>query len=109
MTIKGTMFIDGSAYINNGTVNKYTGQGVIYMSGTLLIKNSSLCGAIYNGACDTRTYQASPAQGSDLNSNLLCFVTGHLASGGQVPAGDSAQLVSGTLQGALYAANNIDI
>jgi Tfp pilus assembly protein PilX len=107
MTIKGTVFIDGDAYIQNGAINKYTGQGAVYLGGTLLIKNSSLCGAIYNGACDLRTYQASPAQGWDPNSNLICFVA--KSTGGQVNIGDSIQLVSATLQGAAYAAGNIEL
>ncbi len=107
LTIKGTMYIDGDVYIQNGAVNKYTGQGVIYVGGTVLIKNSSLCGAIYNGACDMRTFQSSPAQGWDPNSSLICFVA--KATGGQVSAGDSVQLVSATLQGAAYAAGNIDV
>ena len=46
LTVRGTMFIDGSAKIDNGLTNSYTGQGVIYMSGTLLIKNSKLCGQL---------------------------------------------------------------
>jgi len=107
MTLKGTIFIDGDAYIQNGAINKYTGQGAIYLGGTLLIKNSSLCGAIYNGACDVRTYQASPAQGWDPNTNLVCFVA--KATGGQVSTGDSIQLVSATLQGAAYATGNIEL
>jgi hypothetical protein len=110
LTIKGTMYIDGDAYIQNGAVNKYTGQGVIYLGGTLLIKNSSLCGAIYNGACDMRTYQSSPQQGWDPNSNLICFVAKNVASGtSQVNTGDSIQLVSATMQGAAYAAGNIEL
>ena len=107
LTIKGTVFVDGSLYINNGAVNTYTGQGVIYMRGTLLIKSSSLCGAVYNGACDMRTYQSSPAQGWDPNTTLICFVAN--GNGGQVPAGDSIQLVSATLQGAAYATNGLDL
>jgi Tfp pilus assembly protein PilX len=109
LTIKGTIYIDGSVYIQNGAVNLYTGQGVIYLGGTLFVKNSSLCGAIYNGACDMRTYQASPAQGWDPNSNLVCFVARGSGTGGLVSPGDSAQFVSATLQGAVYAAGNIDI
>jgi hypothetical protein len=107
LTIKGTVFIDGSAYIQNGAVNLYAGQGVIYLRGTLLIKNASLCGVIYNGACDLRTYQSSPAQGWNPNTNLLCFVT--YSAGGQVNAWDSAQLTSATLQGALFATNDIEL
>jgi Tfp pilus assembly protein PilX len=107
MTIKGTIFIDGDAVIQNGSINKYTGQGAVYLGGTLLIKNSSLCGAIYNGACDMRPLQASPAQGWDPNSALICFVA--KSTGGQVNTGDSIQLVSATLQGAAYAAGNIEL
>jgi Tfp pilus assembly protein PilX len=107
LTIKGTIYIDGSVYVQNGAVNSYTGQGVIYLGGTLLIKNSSLCGAVYNGACDMRTFQSSPAQGWDPNTNLLCFVA--KGSGGQDSAGDSEQFISGNFQGAVYAAGNIDV
>jgi hypothetical protein len=107
LTIKGTVYVDGSLYISNGAVNTYTGQGVIYMTGTMLIKNSSLCGAVYNGACDLRPYQGSPRQGWDPNGTLICFVAD--GNGGQVPAGDSIQLVSGTLQGAAFATYGLDI
>ncbi|MDQ1494706.1 MAG: hypothetical protein QOG69_1189 [Actinomycetota bacterium] len=107
LTIKGTVYIDGSVVVQNGAINRYTGQGVIYLGGTLLIKNSSLCGVINAGACDLRTYQASPAQGWDPNSNLLCFVA--RSSGGQDSIGDSAQFISSTFQGAVYAANNVDL
>ncbi|HEY8723173.1 MAG TPA: hypothetical protein VIL92_04855 [Gaiellaceae bacterium] len=107
LTIKGTVYIDGSVYIQNGAVNTYTGQGVIYLGGTLLMKNSSLCGAVYNGACDMRTYQASPAQGWNPNAALICFVA--KGTGGQVNTGDSAQFVSANLQGAVYASGNIEI
>jgi Tfp pilus assembly protein PilX len=107
LTIKGTVYIDGSVYIQNGAVNRYTGQGVIYLGGTLLMKNSSLCGATFNGACDMRAVQASPAQGWDPNAALLCFVA--KGTGGQVNTGDSAQFVSATLQGAVYANGSIEI
>jgi Tfp pilus assembly protein PilX len=107
LTIKGTIYIDGSVYVQNGAVNKYTGQGVIYLGGTIFMKSASLCGAIYNGACDARTYQASPAQGWDPNTNLLCFVA--KGTGGQVNVGDSAQFTSATLQGAVYAAGSIEV
>jgi hypothetical protein len=107
LTIKGTVYIDGSVYIQNGAVNRYTGQGVIYLGGTFLMKNSSLCGAVSNGACDMRAVQASPAQGWDPNAALLCFVA--KGTGGQVNPGDSAQFVSATLQGAVYANGSIEI
>jgi Tfp pilus assembly protein PilX len=107
LTIKGTIYIDGSVVVQNGAVNRYTGQGVIYLGGTLLIKNSSLCGVINAGACDLRTYQASPAQGWNPNTALLCFVARGV--GGQDSVGDSAQFISSTFQGAVYAASNVDL
>jgi hypothetical protein len=71
------------------------------------MKNSSLSGATFNGACDMRAAQASPAQGWDPNSALICFVA--KGTGGQVPAGYSAQFISANLQGAVYANGSIDI
>jgi hypothetical protein len=109
LTIKGTMYIDGSVAIQNGAVNRYTGQGVIYLGGTLFMKNSSLCGAVFNGACDLRGLQSSPAQGWDPNAALICFVAKGIGTGGLVSPGISAQFVSANLQGAVYAAGNIDI
>ncbi len=109
LTIKGTVYIDGSVQIQNGAVNRYTGQGVIYLGGTFFMKNSSLCGAINAGACDLRAYQASPAQGWDPNTALICFVAKGIGTGGLINAGDSAQFVSANLQGAVYAAGNIEI
>lgn len=107
LTVKGTIYIDGDLYVTNGAANLYTGQAVIYLSGTLFMKSSSLCGAIYNGACDMRTY--SSTQGWNPNANLLCFVTGYLGSGGQVNSGDSAEFTGSTFQGAVYSKNNIEL
>ena len=67
LTVRGTMFIDGSAKIDNGLTNSYTGQGVIYMSGTLLIKNSKLCGQLSGSNCTT--------SGWNPNNTLITFVT----------------------------------
>jgi hypothetical protein len=109
LTIAGTVYIDGSVAIQNGAVNRYVGQGTIYLGGTVYLKNSSLCGAIYNGACDMRTFQTSPAQGWDPNSNLLCFVAKGIGTGGLVSPGSSAGFVSATFQGAVYAKGTIDV
>jgi hypothetical protein len=109
LTIKGTIYIDGSVQIQNGSVNRYTGQGVIYLGGTLFMKGASLCGMIYNGACDLRPYQSSPAQGWDPNQALICFVAKGIGTGGLVASGSSAQFISASLQGAVYAAGTIDI
>jgi len=105
LTANGTIFIDGSAQIQNGAVNTFTGSATIYVSGTLLIKNSSMCQAVSGGTCTVNGWD--PAQ------RMLCFVVGGNGSGGspqsQVSSGDSVQLVSAYAQGALYATNAIDL
>ena len=104
-TANGTIFIDGSAQIQNGAVNTYTGSATIYISGTLLIKNSSMCQAKSGSTCTTSGWD--PAQ------RMLVFVVNGNGSGGspqsQVSGGDSVQLVSAYAQGALYATNAIDL
>ena len=105
LTTNGTVFIDGSAKINNGAVNTLSGEGAIYLSGTLLIKNSKLCAVVSGQTCTTSGW--NPAQ------NNVVFVANGNGSGGspqsQVPSGDGIQLVSAYAQGALYATNAIDI
>jgi hypothetical protein len=41
LTVKGTVYIDGSAVIDNGGTDTYDGQGSLYLTGTLLIKKRS--------------------------------------------------------------------
>ena len=105
LTANGTIFIDGSAQIQNGAVNTYTGSATIYVSGTLLIKNSSMCQATSGGTCT--------ATGWDPAQRMLVFVVNGNGSGGspqsQVNTGDSVQLVSAYAQGALYATNAIEL
>jgi len=101
LTANGTIFIDGSATVNNGAINSYTGYATIYLSGTLLIKNSSLC-ALLNAA-----KTACTTAGWDPNSRMIVFVVN--GSGGQVNSDTGIALVSGGFQGALYATWAIDI
>jgi Tfp pilus assembly protein PilX len=95
LTASGTIFIDGSAMVNNGAVNTYVGQAGLYLSGTFLVKNSSLC------AVSTCT-----STGWDPNKALLIVVAN--GNGGQVPVGDSIQIVSGSFQGGLYGTNAVE-
>ena len=104
LTIRGTVFIDGSAYVQNGAVNDYDGQGSLYVWGTFLIKNSSLC-AVVNA---TRTGCAPTTSWNPNQELMMIAANGDGAVTGQVPVGDSIQLVSSTFQGALYATNAID-
>jgi Tfp pilus assembly protein PilX len=108
LTVTGTIFIDGSAKIDNGKTNLYTGSGVLYLSGSFLIKNSKLCPkstyVVATGVCDTTKW--------DNQADLLGIVAngnGSVAADNQVSAGDSIQLVSSYMAGAAYATNNIEI
>jgi hypothetical protein len=101
LTLRGTVFIDGSARIENGFVNSYDGQAALYLSGTLLLRNSHLCAvAAGNG---------SGCANSGWNPNTRLLVVAANGTGGQVPGGDSIQLVSSTFQGALYGTGAIEI
>jgi Tfp pilus assembly protein PilX len=100
LTTNGTIFIDGSAYIQNGAVNSYTGQGTLYLSGSFLLKNSMLCAVVSGSTCDTANW--------DPNNRLLIVVANGNGDNG-LPAGDSAQFVSATFQGGVYASNTVEL
>jgi hypothetical protein len=108
LTVSGTIFVDGSLLIDTGNaVSTYSGQGVIYAYGTVLIKNSILCAVVEGSGCN----QAAGVW--DPNQNVL-IIAAHgngSASGdqGQVSNGDSIQVVSAGFQGGLYGTNAIDI
>jgi Tfp pilus assembly protein PilX len=109
LTANGTIFIDGSVKIENGSVNTYVGSSTMYISGTLLMKNSKLCQAT-TGSGNQMTCTSN---GWDPAARMLAFVVNGDGSGGapqnQVSSGDSAQLVSAYHQGAIWAANAIDL
>ena len=109
LTANGTIFIDGSAKIENGAVNTYTGSATIYVSGTLLMKNSKLC----QGTTGSGNSMTCTTSGWDPAHRMLVFVVNGNGSGGtpqsQVAGGDSAQLISAYAQGALYGTNAIEL
>jgi hypothetical protein len=107
LTIRGTVFIDGSATIQNGSINSYSGFGAIYLSGTLLIKNSSMC------AVKTANGSTCTASGWISDSAMLVFVVngngGMNGAAAQVGVANGVELVSAYFQGAVYATSAIDI
>jgi len=109
LTVNGTIFIDGSATIQNGAVNTFTGSATIYLSGTLLIKNSRLCQATTGSGSST----TCTTSGWDPSQRMLVFVANGNGSGGapqsQVSGGASMQLISAHAQGALYGTNAIEL
>jgi hypothetical protein len=99
LTVKGTIFIDGSAKIANGQLNQYNGQATLYLSGTLLINNNSkLCGGISGSNCDFAAW--------DPNTEMLTFVTN--GSGGQAETGNGILVQqNGQFQGGLFATYSV--
>jgi hypothetical protein len=77
LTVKGTVYIDGSAVIDNGGTDTYDGQGSLYLTGTLLIENTKLCAvADAYGNCDATHW--------DPNTRLLVFAAD--GNGGKSPS-----------------------
>jgi hypothetical protein len=111
LTVSGTIFIDGSLSVDTtwagNVVSAYSGQGVIYAYGTVLIKNSALCAVAQDSGCN------QGAGAWDPNQKLLIIAAHGNGSGGgaqgQVSGGDSVQLVSASFQGGIYGTNAIDI
>jgi hypothetical protein len=104
LTVLGTIFIDGSAKIDIGGIVRYKGQATIYTSGSVLIKNTSVCGYSAGPSCTFSSW--------DSTTDLLGFVSngnGSLAADNQVSPGDGVQFVSSYFEGAVYATNMVDI
>jgi hypothetical protein len=127
LTLRGTIFIDGSAVIQNNsgpiryvqmpacTVPPAPGDtscsagAVLYLAGTMMIKNSVVCGGALNAPgndCDMSTAAAGQPLPWDPNINL--FVVAAHGQGGQCPVGTSICVVSSSFQGALYGKAAID-
>jgi len=100
LTIHGTIYIDGSATVNNNSLNRYVGQGVIYLSGTFYL-NGKLCGGVSGSNCDFASW--------DPNSTLLGIIANGTGPSGSVPSGDSIYVANGgQFQGAFYATGNLE-
>jgi hypothetical protein len=98
LTVKGTIFIDGSAKVANGALNTYNGQATLYLSGTFRA-TGSLCGSISGSACSFPTWNP--------NTELLTIVAN--GNGGQVNPGDSILFDNNySFQGALMATNAVE-
>jgi hypothetical protein len=98
LTVKGTIFIDGSAKISNSALNTYNGQATLYLSGTFRA-TGSLCGSVYLGACSYSNWNP--------NTEMLTVVAN--GNGGQVNPGDGIMFDNNfSFQGGLYATNAIE-
>jgi hypothetical protein len=96
--VAGTVYIDGSAKITNGSLNQYNGQATIYLSGTLLIEGK-LCGGVSGSNCDFAAWNP--------NTEMLTFVAN--GNGGQAGTGNSILVNNNSqFQGGLFATANVE-
>jgi hypothetical protein len=98
LTVRGTIYIDGSAKVSNGAVNSYNGQATLYLSGTFRA-TGSLCGSVSGSSCVFPSWNP--------NSEMLTIVAN--GNGGQVNPGDSILIDNNySYQGALFATNAVE-
>ena len=98
LTVKGTIYIDGSARITNGAVNSYNGQATLYLTGTFRA-TGSLCGSVSGSTCAFASWNP--------NTEMLTIVAE--GSGGQVNPGDSILVDNNfSYQGGLFATQVIE-
>jgi hypothetical protein len=96
LTVKGVIYIDGSAYISNNSVNRYDGLATLYLSGTFRIDgNAQLCGGVAGGNCDFTAWDPN-------SDNLGIIANGNDGSGYSVLLQNSARF-----QGSIYATNAV--
>lgn len=104
LTVRGTIYIDGQAKIDNGQIDTYQGQGVLYVSGSFSVANGSkMCAAVSGTDCDFTPGAWNPATkffGLASNGN----------GGTGVLTGNSVQLgCLDRFQGAIFATNAVQI
>ena len=100
LTIRGTMFMDGSAKIANSALNRYVGQGVLYLSGTFSL-SGKLCAVVSGSTCDFASW--------DPNTALFEIVAGGVGPDNNVPAGDSVYLSNNSvMEGGFYGVGALD-
>ena len=100
LTVAGTIYIDGSAYITNGATNQYNGQATLYLSGVFYINNSSkLCGGISGSDCNFAAWNP--------NTEMFTIVTE--GSGGSAGVGNGILVDNNAqFQGGLFAQSAVE-
>jgi hypothetical protein len=102
LTIGGTVYIDGSAYISAGSGTTYNGVGTIVLSGTFFMDNHTYMCA--NTSCDPDSWNP--------NTEALVIVANGDGAGccgqSQVSPGNSIEIKKGHFQGGLIGSKNID-
>jgi hypothetical protein len=102
LTVQGTVYIDGSAKVENGQVNRYAGQGTIYLSGTMYFSSGSkLCAKVAASGTECDFDGWNPRAPGE---SLLTIVANGNGNQPGVPLGDSIALgPSASFEGMLFA------
>ena len=96
LSATGVIYIDGSAYVSNNSVNRYEGLATLYISGTFEIDgNAQLCGGIAGGNCDFDAWDPN-------TDNFGIIADGQDASGYGVKLENQARY-----QGSIYATHSV--
>ena len=107
LTVKGTIFIDGSITIAPGGTASYTGEATIVASGTFGMKGDTICATHpgYTGACDfTATSPWDPNQAAlVIVADGLDGAGAAQGQGSDFDPGEGIELKSADFQGALIA------
>jgi hypothetical protein len=100
LTVSGTIFIDGSAYMANNATNQYNGQATLYLSGTFVINNSTkFCGAVSGSNCNF----------SGWNPNTEMFTIVANGTGGLAGSGNSILIENNShFQGGLFGTSAVE-
>jgi hypothetical protein len=111
LTVKGTIFIDGSATVDpSGAVARYLGNASIILTGTFAMKNSILCAVASASDCNWNTAAWDPNAAA-----LLIAADGDGGSstvqnqGNTVAAGEGIDLKSSSYQGVLLANKTVNV
>jgi hypothetical protein len=100
LTIKGTVFIDGSAKSTAGAA-KYVGKGTIILSGLYSMdNNTALCANLSGSTCST----SAPW---DTDTTALAIVAAGVDTSVLPLPGNSIEIKKGNFQGQLLATGNI--
>jgi len=122
LQIRGTAYFDGSVSISNAgpspTTIVYSCYGSVYASGTILFKNTYLCGQYSDPGCNNTVGLSGF---NSFFSGWLPFAEwdffvadgdggagGSSSQGGLVPAGVGIKLINSRFQGGLYATKAIE-
>lgn len=110
LLILGTVYIDGSAYISNAalTTLTYSCYGTLYTSGTILLKNTKICGQYFDPTCTQTTGWFSGSWWPWFNWDFLVAdgdggAGGASSQGGLVGSGDGIKFINSFFQGGVYS------